>query len=114
MTEQATHYPERDFLRLGVRVRCVNKQNPPWHDEWAVSGDDVWLTELSAELLQLPDELLTPRLAQLRKLTESVVARGLSSHTSDWDHGLHPDTLRNQEDPERGGSALDRWTRRGY
>lgn len=83
-------------LRLAVSVRCKQVQAPPWHDLWEITMDETSLTELSAELLQLP-EPLTPRMHQLRRLIESVIAKNLSTHPANWEHGLHPATLRNQE-----------------
>jgi hypothetical protein len=79
-------------LRLPVKVRCQQEQAPPWHDLWEISMDETSLTELSAELLALPDPL-PARLHQLRRLIESVVSRGLETHKADWEHGLHPATL---------------------
>lgn len=73
-------------MRLPVKVSCIQKQPPPWQDLWAISGDGIWLTELSAELLSLPDPL-PPRLHQLRRLAENVVSRGLETHWADWEDG---------------------------
>lgn len=84
-------------MRLPVTVRCVKQQAPPWHDEWGILMDETSLVQLSAELLQLPDALVTPRLAQLRRLLDKVIARGLDNHPSDWEHGLHPATLASQD-----------------
>jgi hypothetical protein len=83
-------------LRLSVSVRCKQVQAPPWHDLWEITMDETSLTELSTELLQLPDPL-TPRLHQLRRLVESVITKNLDAHPADWEHGCHPATLRNQE-----------------
>jgi hypothetical protein len=66
-------------LRLRPEVHCSQRQAPPWHDRWAIEMDETSLTQLSAELIQLP-EPLTPYLRLLRKLTEQVVAHGLETH----------------------------------
>lgn len=87
-----------EVLRLPVTVRRTKKQDPPWQDEWSISMDGVSLLELSAELLGMGD--LPPRLDQIRRLTEDVIAHGMGAderRSSAWEHGLHPATLRNQE-----------------
>lgn len=93
-----------DSMRLPVSVRCQKQQPPPWQDLWEITGDGVWLVQLSAELLSLPDPL-PPRLHQLRELTENVIARGLETdpRPADWHHGLHPDT--------QAVTELPRWIR---
>jgi hypothetical protein len=83
-------------LRLSVTVRCVQQQAAPWHDLWGITMDETSLLELSAELLAMGD--LPPRLDQIRRLTEKVIARGIDSHPSDWEHGLDQRTLRSQSD----------------
>lgn len=90
-----------DSMRLPVSVRIDQEQPPPWQDLWKITGDGAWLTQLSAELLSLPDPL-PPRLHQLRRLTESVVARGLEHRPrpADWEHGSHPATLAVDKVPE--------------
>ncbi len=85
-------------LRLGVKVRCQLQQAPPWHDRWGITMDETSLTELSAGLLSLPDPL-PPRLHQLRRLTESVISKGLETRQADWEHGLHPAVRRAAPDP---------------
>jgi hypothetical protein len=84
------------IMRLPVTVRCVQQQAAPWHDLWGITMDETSLLELSAELLGMGD--LPPRLDQIRRLTEKVIARGIDSHQSDWEHGLDPRTLRSQSD----------------
>ncbi len=81
-------------LRHAVSVGCQQENAPPWHDLWEITMDETSLVELSAELLALPDPL-PPRLHQLRRLTENVIARGLEKHPRprDWEHGMHPATL---------------------
>jgi len=69
----------RPSLRLHVEVRCTQVQAPPWHDRWAIEMDETALTELSAELLSMPDPL-PPRVRQLRTLTEHCIAHGLETH----------------------------------
>ena len=81
-----------DMMRLPVKVSCTHKQPPPWQDEWSISMDAVALTQLSGELLSLPDPL-PPRLRQLRYVIEHCVSRGLESHPAYWDHGLDQHTL---------------------
>jgi hypothetical protein len=80
-----------DHLRLPVTVRCQQRQAPPWHDLWEITMDETALVQLSAELLALPGPL-PPRLHQLRRLTESVISRGLETHRAAWEHGAHPAT----------------------
>lgn len=97
-------------LRLGVHVRRLLKQNPPWHDEWAITMDETSLLELSAELLGMGD--LPPRLDQIRRLSENVIAHGLGAsegYSADWEHGLHPATLRNQVDNGRPDHDPSDW-----
>jgi hypothetical protein len=83
-------------LRLPVTVRCVQQQAAPWHDLWGITMDETSLLELSAELLGMGE--LPPRLDQIRRLTEKVIARGIDSHQSDWEHGSDRRTLRSQSD----------------
>jgi hypothetical protein len=114
-------------LRLPVTVRCVQQQAAPWHDLWGITMDETSLLELSAELLGMGD--LPPRLDQIRRLTEKVIAQGIEKHQSDWEHGFDPRTLRSQSDAPiavtrkdetgaladfdagTGRSGLDDWTR---
>lgn len=81
-----------ETLRLGMAVRCV-QQAPPWHDKWAIEMDGASLLQLSAELLSMPHPL-APRLAQVPRLIESVISKGLDSHQADWDNGLDRGNLR--------------------
>jgi hypothetical protein len=83
-------------LRLPVTVRCVQQQAAPWHDLWGITMDETSLLELSAELLGMGD--LPPRLDQIRRLTEKVIARGIEEHPSDWEEGTDRRTLRSQSD----------------
>lgn len=83
-------------LRLEVAVRCVQQQAAPWHDRWGITMDETSLLELSAELLGMGD--LPPRLDQIRRLTEKVIARGIDEHPSVWENGTDPRTLRSQSD----------------
>lgn len=87
-----------ETLRLPVTVHRTKKQPPPWQDEWSISMDGPALLELSAELLGMGD--LPPRLDQIRRLTEDVIAHGMGADEG-WsaasEHGLHPATLRNHE-----------------
>jgi len=85
--------PRSDHMRLPVKVRCIQEQPPPWQDNWVIEMDGVALTQLSAELLSLPDPL-PPRLHQLRRLIENLVSRGLENHPADWEDGTHPATRR--------------------
>ena len=66
-------------LRMRPEVRCTQRQAPPWHDLWSITMDETSLTELSAELIMLP-EPLTPYLRLLQQLTERVVAHGLETN----------------------------------
>lgn len=94
-------------LRLGVAVRRSKKQAPPWHDEWSILMDETSLLELSAELIGMGE--LPPRLDQIRRLTEDVIAHGLGADdgwSAAWEHGLHPATLRNQIDNGRPDRAV--------
>ena len=83
-------------LRLPVAVRCVQQQTAPWHDLWGITMDETSLLELSAELLGMGD--LPPRLDQIRRLTEKVIARGIEEHPSEWEAGTDRRTLRSQSD----------------
>jgi hypothetical protein len=100
-------------MRLGVGIYLTQRQPPPWHDEWSIKMDETSLTQLSAELLSLPDELLRrcPRLHQLRRLTEKAVTSG----HGEWEHGLHPATLAEDEawDGSWGKSAAEILRERG-
>lgn len=82
-----------DNMRLPVTVRCIEKQPPPWQDLWGITMDAVALTQLSAELLALPDP--PARLRQIRDLIESCISKGLETHPADWHHGEHPATRAN-------------------
>lgn len=90
-----------ETLRLGMAVRCTQEQAPPWHDKWAIEMDGASLLQLSAELISMPHPL-TPRLAQISRLLESVISKGLDSHQADWDNGLGPRNLREMCDTSEG------------
>jgi hypothetical protein len=84
-----------------MKVHCVQEQTPPWHDMWAVEMDGASLLQLSAELLSMSHPL-TPRLAQMSRLLESVISKGLDSHQADWDNGLGSRNLQEMCDLPKG------------
>jgi hypothetical protein len=55
---------------------------------------------------------LPPRLDQIRRLTEDVIAHGFGADegwSAAWEHGLHSATLRNQIDDGRPGHERVDW-----